>query len=62
MSREYTEYVFVGQDGVEHYEFVGEARDVWTFKRMHNARLCMPVRDYEKTQRKEVPCDSRWSA
>lgn len=42
-----TEYVFILADGQERFEFVGSNTDMHAFKRMHDAVLAMPVREWE---------------
>ena len=41
------EYIFIGADGVKHYEIVIDNADVWAFKSMHNATISMPLSHYE---------------
>jgi hypothetical protein len=42
-----TEYVFI-ERGREHYEIVFEAKEVFTFQKMHNATIAMPEREWTK--------------
>lgn len=59
MSKENgVEYIFITHDGKKHYEIVMAPSDMWAFKKLHNARTAMPLKHWEKMQRKAVKEES----